>query len=109
SASACGRRCGDLRPTTFSPRAPIAGTERGEQWHKIAERDKRQRERKRARVTTRCISDFPLRSRGIIPADVIPQRDRDPDGQTAKSVRVFRREWLPWDVSDPERARERQR
>src|SRR6266404_1972644 len=88
SPGIAGTRGGDLRPTAFTPRGPIACPERGEQWNEVAERDKRQRDRERTRIRARRIFYFALHSRRIIPPDVIPEGNRDTDGQTACSVSV---------------------
>jgi hypothetical protein len=105
SAGPSSRWGGDLRPATFSPRSPIACTERCEQWNEVADRDKRQGESESARIRARRIFYFALHCRRIIPADVIPERNRDTDGQTAESASVFRRKRVPWNVRDAAHSR----
>jgi len=107
SAGRAGARGRDLRPTAFTPRGPIACPERGKQWHEVAERDNRQRDRERTRIRARRIFYLALHSRRINPSDVIPERNRDTDGQTADSTSALRRERLPWNVSDARRTRDR--
>ena len=62
------RRSGDLRPAAFSPGRPIGRAKCSEQGNKIAERDKGQSKRERARVTARGVCHFALHGGGDCPS-----------------------------------------
>src|SRR5262249_15383679 len=98
---------GDLRPTALGPCGPIARAKGCEQRNKITERDKRQRPGKGAWIATRCILYFALHGGGIVPTDIVPERDRNSNGETTETLRVFRCKRLPRDVSNARDARER--